>query len=161
MTIANGQRLPDGTFMVLDDEGAPRALTSAEVFDGRRVVVFAVPGAFTRTCSSQHLPGFVANADTMRARGVDEVACLSVNDAFVMNAWAEAHGATGRVLMLADGTGAFTRALGMEADFDAAGLGRRSRRYAMVVSDGVVEQVFIEPEKGCTVSAAESVLEML
>lgn len=147
--------------MVLDDDGAPRTVPSAEVFDGRKVVVFAVPGAFTRTCSSQHLPGFLAHADALHARGVDAIACLAVNDPFVMRAWAEAHGALERILMLADGSGTYTRALGMEADYDAAGLGRRSRRYAMVVSDGKVEQLFLEPKKGCTVSAAESVLSAL
>jgi len=146
---------------MLDASGAPIEISSDEVFDGRRIVVFAVPGAFTRTCSAKHLPGFVAHATAFRERGIDAIACVSVNDPFVMHAWGEAHDAHGAVTMLADPGAEFTSALGMTADYGAVGLGTRSRRYAMVVEDGVVEALFVEPEKGCTVSAAESVLDTL
>jgi len=139
-------------------DGAPRDVTVGELFKGRRVVLFAVPGAFTPTCSMKHLPGFVTDADKIRAKGVDEIVCVSVNDAFVMDAWGKASAAAGKVRMLADGNGDFTRAVGLELDASGFGMGKRSQRYGMVVKDGKVEQLHVEPGPGLNVCSAESML---
>jgi peroxiredoxin len=161
MSISTGDRVPDVPLFDLDDAGAPRALSAAERFAGKRVLVFAVPGAFTRTCSAKHLPGFVASADAIKARGVAEIACVSVNDAMVMAAWGREHGAEGKVTMLADGLGAFARAMGLEQDMSDRGYGVRSQRYAMVVDDGTVTELQVEPPGGYGVSSAEAMLERL
>lgn len=160
MSIKAGDRFPATTVtLVTGDE--VRAVDTAEFLAGRRVVLFAVPGAFTPTCSEKHLPGYIALADQFAARGVDEVVCLAVNDVFVMKAWAKASGASGKLTMLADGSGLLTRALGLELDLVARGLGVRAERFAMVIEDGVVTMLAVEPPGGFGVSAAETVLENL
>lgn len=161
MPIQVGDALPDASVYELDETGGPRAVPASERLKGKRVVLFAVPGAFTRTCSEKHLPGFVANADAIRAKGVDEIVCLSVNDPMVMAAWGRAHGADGKVSMLADGLCAFTRAAGMDSDMSARGYGVRSRRYAMLVEDGKVTALWPEPPGEYGVSSAEAVLQQL
>lgn len=136
--IKVGERLPDAQFHIKTDDGMGKRTTS-EIFAGRKVVLFAVPGAFTPTCHMNHLPGFLANADAFKAKGVDEIAVVAVNDPHVMKAWADAAGAGGRITFLADGSAAFAKATGMTLDLNAAGLGERSQRYAMLVEDGVVK----------------------
>lgn len=143
MTINVGDRLPSATFKKFTSEGV-RDVALADLVHGRKVVLFAVPGAFTPTCSEKHLPGFVEQAEALKARGVDEIVCVAVNDPFVMNAWEKARDVGGKVRLLSDGNGDFTRAIGMEMDGRGAGLGERSRRYAMVVEDGVVRTLLIE-----------------
>lgn len=143
MTIKVGDRIPEATFTIMG-EGGPQSVSGDEVFKGRRVVLFAVPGAFTPTCSEQHLPGFVAQSDALKAKGVETVACTAVNDVFVLNAWAKARGAQDDITMLADGNAAFAKALGLDVDLSAFGLGTRSQRYAMVVEDGVVKYISVE-----------------
>jgi peroxiredoxin len=161
MPIKAGETLPlDVTLKEMSD-GAPKDVSVGEVFKGKKVVLFAVPGAFTPTCSMKHLPGFVEKASAIRARGVDEVVCLSVNDAFVMGAWGDASQAKGKVRMLADGNGEFTKALGLTLDASGFGMGIRSQRYAMVVNDGRVEQLLVEPGPGLNVSSADAVLAKL
>jgi peroxiredoxin len=136
-------------------------ISSDELFAGKKVVLFALPGAFTPTCSAAHLPGYVVASDDIFARGVDSIICLSVNDAFVMDAWGKAHNVDDRVMMIADGSGHLTRALGLELDLDAAGMGMRSKRYAMIVNDGVVELLNVEAPKEFKVSDAQTVLASL
>ena len=138
-----------------------REVSTDEVFNAKRVVLFGVPGAFTPTCSNKHLPGFLEQADALRARGVDQVACVAVNDQFVMAAWARHEGVGDGILMLADGSGAFTKALGLELDLTARGMGVRSQRFALVAKDGVVERVAVEKPGEFDVSRAESVLAAL
>ena len=138
-----------------------REVSTDEVFQGKRVILFGVPGAFTPTCSNKHLPGFLEQADALRARGVDQVACVAVNDQFVMAAWARHEGVGDGILMLADGSGAFTKALGLELDLTARGMGVRSQRFALVAKDGVVERVAVEKPGEFDVSRAESVLAAL
>jgi glutaredoxin/glutathione-dependent peroxiredoxin len=158
MAIKAGDTLPaDVKLMEMGDAG-PRQVTVGELTKGKTVVVFAVPGAFTPTCSMKHLPGFVDKAGDIRKKGVDEIVCLSVNDAFVMGAWGKEHGAGGKVRMVADGNGEFTRALGLEMDASGFGMGSRSKRYAMLVKDGKVTELLVEPAGGLNVSSAESVL---
>jgi len=158
MAIKVGDRVPSVTFRKLTDEGMEEVSTD-ELFKGRRVVVFGVPGAFTPTCSAQHLPGFIHNAEAIKAKGIDEIACVSVNDAFVMRAWGGAQGADGKVTMLADGNGDFTRAVGVEIDASGFGMGKRSARYSLLVEDGVVKQINVEEAPGqMKVSSAESLL---
>jgi len=147
MAISVGDRLPDATFTVMGGEG-PDQKTTADVFGGKKVVLFAVPGAFTPTCSKQHLPGFVENADKIKAKGIDAIACTSVNDVFVMDAWGKSAGAGGKVMMLADGSADFAKKLGLELDLSERGLGMRSKRYAMIVEDGVVKALEIEDAPG-------------
>ena len=139
----------------------PHEVSTDEVFAGKKVVLFAVPGAFTPTCSARHMPGFLQNLDSLRAKGVDTVACIAVNDVFVMDAWAKELGIDGQITMLADGSGAFAKALGLELDLTARGLGIRSQRYAMVVENGRVTHLAVEPPGGFEVSKAESVLAVL
>ena len=137
MTIKVGDKIPSATLMQMKD-GGPKPVTTDELFNGKKVVVFALPGAFTPTCSAKHLPGFIQNAAAIHAKGVDTIACLSVNDAFVMGAWGDNQGAGDKVVMLADGNGDFTRQLGLEMDASRFGMGKRSQRYSMVVDNGVV-----------------------
>ena len=158
MAIKAGDTLPaDMKLMEMGDAG-PKQVTVGELTKGRTVVLFAVPGAFTPTCSMKHLPGFVDKAGDIRGKGVDEINCLSVNDAFVMGAWGKEHGAGGKVRMVADGNGDFTRAVGLEMDASGFGMGARSKRYAMLVKDGKVTELLVEPAGGLNVSSAESVL---
>ncbi len=161
MPIKVGDRLPDATLKEKTDKGI-EDVTTSRLCAGRTVVIFAVPGAFTPTCHLKHLPSFLANLDALKARGVDEVVCVAVNDPFVMEAWGAATGAAGRIRMLSDGNATFTRAIGMDFDGSALGLGVRSRRYAMLVRDGVVEVLNVEENPGeMDASAAEKILEAL
>ncbi len=160
MTIQVGQPLPETTFMKVTPDG-PKATPSAEFFRGRRIALFSVPGAFTPTCSVKHLPGFVERVEDIRAKGIDEVACTAVNDAFVLSAWGEQAGATGKVTMLADGNGEFVRALGLEMDGSAYGMGSRGQRFSMVVNDGEIEQLNVEGPGEFKVSSADYMMERL
>lgn len=160
MTIKIGERLPAAEFSVMTADGQQKLSTEA-VFGGRKVVLFAVPGAFTPTCSMNHLPGFVLAHDDIRAKGVDTIACVSVNDVHVMNAWGKASGADGKILMLADGNASFTKAVGLEKDLAVAGMGLRSSRYSMIVEDGVVTALNVEDKSGVNVSGAETIMEQL
>jgi glutaredoxin/glutathione-dependent peroxiredoxin len=161
MAIAVGSRLPDASFRIVTPSG-PATKTTADVFAGKRVVLFAVPGAFTPTCNNNHLPGFLANIDAFKAKGIDAVACTAVNDAFVLDAWSRSTGTGDKILFLADGNGEFARALGLEFDGSASGLGTRSQRYAMLVDDGVVKVLNIEEVRGkVEKSAAEALLEAI
>lgn len=161
MAIKVGDTLPMDIKLKEISEGAPKDVSGADLFKGKRVVLFAVPGAFTPTCSMKHLPGFVSGAQNLKAKGVDEVACVSVNDAFVMAAWGEAQGAKGKVRMLADGNGDFTRAVGLELDASGFGMGKRSQRYAMVVDNGTVKALNVEKPGAFDVSSAEAILKAL
>ncbi len=157
MAIKAGDRMPAGTFKRMTKEG-PKDLTSDELFKGKRVVLFSVPGAFTPTCDAKHLPGFVQLADQIRAKGVDTIACMAVNDVFVMNAWGKASSVGDKILMLADGNGDYSRALGLEMDGSKFGMGMRGKRFAIIVKDGVATQVNVEEPGQFKVSAAEYVL---
>lgn len=158
--IKVGDRLPAMKLMTPGAEG-PQEIDTGELFAGKTVVLFAVPGAFTPTCSAKHVPGFLEHYDALKAKGVDEIACIAVNDVFVMTAWAESQKAGSKITFLADGSGAFTRALGLELDLIALGLGVRSQRYALVAQDGLVTHLAIEQPGGFEVSRAEAVLEAL
>ena len=160
MTIKVGDKLPQATFMTMGKDG-PQPLASDDLFKGKTVGLFAVPGAFTPTCSAKHLPGFVQKADELKAKGVDQIACVSVNDVFVMDAWGKAQNAGADVLMLADGNGEFTKAVGLEMDGSKFGMGPRSQRYSLVAKDGVVTQLNIEAGGEYRVSAADYMLEHL
>lgn len=160
MTIKTGDKIPSATLMQMKG-GAPQPVKTDEFFSGKKVVVFALPGAFTPTCSAKHLPGFVQHADDLKAKGVDAIACVSVNDAFVMGAWGEQQKVGDTVTMLADGNGDFTRALGLEMDGTKFGMGKRSQRYAMVVDNGVVKALDVEEPGAFSVSSAEHVLKQL
>lgn len=159
MTIKTGDRIPDAKLVKAGAEG-PEQISAADFFKGRRVAVFAVPGAFTPTCSARHLPGFIERAAELKEKGIDEIACTSVNDAFVMSAWGKANNADA-VTMLADGNGEFAKAAGLEMDGSAYGMGTRSQRYAMIVNDGVVEQIHVEEPGEFSVSSADHLLEQL
>jgi glutaredoxin/glutathione-dependent peroxiredoxin len=160
MTIKVGDTIPSMKLMQATPEG-PKEISTDEIFKGKKVVLFAVPGAFTPTCSARHLPGFVQNAEAIHAKGVDTVACLAVNDAFVMGAWGKDQGTAEKVMMLADGSAAFTKALGLELDLVARGMGVRSQRYALVAEDGKVTHLGIEQPGGFEVSKAEAILAAL
>ncbi|HUO20712.1 MAG TPA: peroxiredoxin [Steroidobacteraceae bacterium] len=160
MAIKAGERMPAGTFKRMTREG-PKDLTTEELFKGKRVVLFSVPGAFTPTCDAKHLPGFVQLADQILAKGVDTIACMAVNDVFVMNAWGKASSVGDKVLMLADGNGDYARALGLEMDGSKFGMGMRGKRFALIVKDGVATTVDIEEPGQFKVSAAEHVLGQL
>ena len=160
MSIQVGDKIPSGTLTTMGPDG-PGPLTTEEIFSGKKVVLFAVPGAFTPTCSVKHLPGYVQNADAIKAKGVDTVACLSVNDVFVMDAWAKDQAVGDKVLILADGGAALTKSLGTVLDLTERGLGIRSRRYSMVVDDGVVSHFNLEEGGGFEVSDAETILGQL
>lgn len=159
MTIQPGDRIPDAQLTIASADG-PQAVSSAEFFAGKKVALFAVPGAFTPTCSARHLPSYVEKAGELNAKGVDEIACISVNDPFVMAAWNERDGSSD-VTMLADGNGEFTEALGLSFDGAKFGMGKRSQRYSMIVNDGTVEQVNVEQPGDYRVSGAEAMLEQL
>ena len=161
MAIKVGDKVPSGSFGIMKSEG-PGSMTTDELFKGKTVVLFSVPGAFTPTCSKTHLPSFVQNAAAIKAKGVDTIACLAVNDVFVLDAWAKGAGANGKVLMLGDGNATYTKALGLELDASGFGMGIRGQRFAMIVKNGVVDKLQLEPSAGqCTVSGGESILSNL
>ena len=160
MAVNVGDSIPDVTLAVMGESG-PEQVSTGDLFGGKKVVAFAVPGAFTPTCSARHLPGFVDNADAIKAKGVDSIVCLSVNDAFVMDAWGKDQNVGDKVAMVADGSGALAKALGLELDLTDRGLGVRSRRYSMVVDDGVVSALNLEEGGAYEVSSAENILEAL
>ena len=159
MTIQAGERLPDVPLTIANADG-PQPTTSGEYFRGKRVALFAVPGAFTPTCSARHLPSYVEKAQDLKGKGVDEIACISVNDAFVMSAWNERDGSPD-ITMLADGNGAFSEAIGLTMDGSKFGMGQRSQRYSMIVNDGVVEQLNVEAPGEYRASSAEYMLDQL
>jgi len=154
MTIKVGDKIPSATLMEMRD-GKPTPVKTDDFFAGKKVALFALPGAFTPTCSAKHVPGFVNNHDALKSKGVDEIACLSVNDAFVMGAWGKDQKADGKVHMLADGNGDFTRAVGLEMDGTKFGMGKRSQRYSMIVDNGVVKSLNVEEPGAFDVSSAE------
>jgi peroxiredoxin (alkyl hydroperoxide reductase subunit C) len=160
MTIEVGDKIPSMKLIMATPEG-PKETSTEEIFKGKKVVLFAVPGAFTPTCSAKHLPGFVQNAEAIKAKGVDTIACIAVNDAFVMGAWGKDQGTDGKVTMLADGAAQFAKALGLELDLNARGMGVRSQRYALVAEDGKVIHLAVEAPGGFEVSKAESILAAL
>jgi peroxiredoxin len=157
MTIKTGEKMPAGSFGIMTDKG-PGSISTDELFGGKKVVLFSVPGAFTPTCSAKHLPGYLELADQLKAKGVDTIACVAVNDTFVMGAWGKQAGAEGKVTMLADGNASYTKALGLELDASGFGMGTRGQRFAIVVTDGVVSNLFVEAPMEFKVSAAEHVL---
>ena len=158
MTIKVGDRLPDAKFMLVTPDG-PKPVEAKDYFTGKTVVLFGLPGAFTPTCHKNHLPGFIANEARFRAKGVDRIAMTSVNDHFVLAAWAEATGAKGKIDFLADGGAAFAKAIGLDLDLTERGMGVRSKRYSMLVKDGVVQELNVEPEPGkADLSSAEHIL---
>ena len=160
MAIDAGSKMPSGSFSVMTESGLAD-LSTDELFSGKKVVLFSVPGAFTPTCSLKHLPGFFELADAIRAKGVDAIACMAVNDVFVMHAWGEAQGVGDAVLMLADGNADYARALGLEIDSSAWGMGIRSQRFAIIVDDGIATTVAVEAPGQFEVSSAEAILERL
>tara|TARA_R110002110_G_C13470513_1_gene720816 strand:+ start:53635 stop:54114 length:480 start_codon:yes stop_codon:yes gene_type:complete len=159
MSIKAGDKVPSCTIKTMGEKG-PTDITTQEIFGGKKVVLFAVPGAFTPGCSLTHLPGYVVNADKIKAKGVDTIACMAVNDAFVMDAWGKAQNAE-EILMLGDGNGELTAALGLELDGSGFGLGTRSQRFAMIVEDGTITHLNVEPGPGVEASAAETIMELL
>jgi peroxiredoxin len=160
MAISVGDKIPDVTLRMLTDDGV-QTVQAREVLGSGRVVLVGVPGAFTPTCNDRHLPGFVLRADDLAAKGVDTIACVATNDAFVMGAWGRALGADDKVLMLADGNGEFTAEMGLTFDLSAAGYGTRSRRYAAIIDDGVVTHLGVEEGRGVDVSSVEAILSRL
>jgi peroxiredoxin len=161
MTIQIGDTMPDGVLMQMTSEG-PAPVTTGDLFGGKKVVVFAVPGAFTPTCSAKHVPGFVSKADQLKAKGVDSIACLSVNDVFVMDAWGKDQSVGDKVMMLADGSGDYVTNLGLQLDLTPRGMGVRATRFAMIVNDGKLEHLAIESNPGeLTSSGADAILEKL
>ena len=160
MTITVGEQMTQVNFTTMTEEG-PQPVTSSELFAGKKVALFSVPGAFTPTCSLKHLPGFVQQCETLLEKGIDTVCCMSVNDVFFMDAWGKSQGADGKVLMLADGNGEFTKAIGLELDASGFGMGLRSQRFSLVANDGVVEILNVESGGEFRVSTAEYMLEQL
>ncbi len=160
MTITIGDKIPSVEFNVMTSDGQQKLSTDV-VFAGRKVVLFAVPGAFTPTCSASHMPGYLDHYDAIKAKGVDTIACTSVNDVHVMSAWAKHSGAEGKIMMLADGNGTFAKACGLEKDLNVAGMGLRSSRYSMIVDNGVVTALNVEEKSGVNVSGAETILAQL
>jgi peroxiredoxin len=160
MTIKVGDRMPEGKLKTMTESG-PKDVTTAELFNGKKVVLFSVPGAFTPTCDAKHLPGFLQQAEALRGKGIDTIACMAVNDVFVMSAWGKASNVGGKVLMLADGNGDYARALGLELDAKGFGMGTRGQRFALVVDNGVVKQANVEAPGQFKVSAAEYILGQL
>jgi glutaredoxin/glutathione-dependent peroxiredoxin len=158
MAISVGDKVPDVEVKTMGADGAPQTVKTGEVLGKGKVVLFAVPGAFTPGCSKIHLPGYVQHGDELKAKGVSTIACIAVNDPWVMQAWADAQGASGKIVMLADGNAEFTKAMGLTADLSVAGLGTRSQRYAAVIDDGVVTELEVEPNPGVSVSACEAIL---
>jgi len=159
MTVKVGDKIPDVTMKMMGEKG-PQDISTSDLFAGKKVVLFAVPGAFTPTCSAAHLPGFVVNADKIKAKGVDAIVCVSVNDAFVMGAWAKDKNAE-EIMMVGDGNGDFTEAMGLVLDGSGFGLGKRSQRYAMIAEDGVITTLNVEQGPGFELSSAEKILEAL
>ncbi len=160
MSIEKGQPMPEGAFGVMTDSG-PGRITTGELFKGKKVMLFSVPGAYTPTCSNEHLPGYVNNAGALQDKGVDQIACMAVNDVFVMDAWGRSAGAGGSVMMLADGNGDYARALGLELDASGFGMGMRGQRFSIVVDDGVVAELNVEEGGGLSCSSAEAALKQL
>ena len=160
MALSVGDTIPDVKLMTMTAEGL-KPVQSSEVLGQGKVVLFAVPGAFTPTCNDHHLPGFVLRAEDILAKGVDKIACVSVNDAFVMGAWGNAQGTGDKITMLADGSGEFTASVGLPLDLSGPGLGTRSQRYAAILENGVVKDIFVEPDTGVNVSSAEAILKAL
>ena len=160
MTIKIGDKIPSATLVQMKD-GSPKPVKTDELFAGKNVVLFALPGAFTPTCSAKHLPGFVQHAGEIKKKGIDAIVCLSVNDAFVMGAWGEQQGAGDKVMMVADGNGEFTHAVGLEMDATKYGMGKRSQRYSMLVEDGVVKELNVEEPGAFAVSSAEHILKQI
>ena len=160
MTIKVGDSIPSATLIKMTEEG-PRPVTTEELFGGRTVALFSVPGAFTPTCSAKHLPGFVDNADAIKGQGIDEIVCISVNDAFVMGAWGKSANVGDKVTMLADGNADFVKALGLTMDGSKFGMGTRGQRFSMLVKDGKVEQLNVEEPGAFKVSSAEHMIEQL
>jgi peroxiredoxin len=160
MAIAVGEKIPSAKLKTMTAEG-PKDISTDDIFNGKRVVLFAVPGAFTPTCSAKHLPGFVEKAADIKGKGIDTIACLAVNDAFVMGAWGKAQNTGEKVLMLADGAAAFTKQLGLDLDLTGPGMGVRSKRYAMLVDNGVVKALNVEAPGAFEVSSAEAMLKAL
>jgi len=160
MTIAVGDKIPSAKLKTMTAEG-PKDISTDEIFGGKKVVLFALPGAFTPTCSAKHLPGFVEKAAQIKDKGVATIACLAVNDAFVMGAWGKQQNTDGKILMLADGSAAFTKQLGLELDLTGPGMGIRSKRYAMVVDNGVVKALSVEAPGAFEVSSADAILKAL
>lgn len=160
MTIEIGDKLPVAEFNVMTADGQQKLSTDV-IFAGRKVVLFGVPGAFTPTCSMNHMPGFVDHYEDIKSKNIDTVACTSVNDVHVMTAWAKQTGADGKIMMLADGNGAFAKACGLLADLSVAGMGERSRRYSMIVENGVVSALNVEDQRGVVISGAETILTQL
>ena len=160
MTISVGERMPEGSFTVMTGEG-PASISTDDLFGGKKVVLFSVPGAFTPTCSMQHLPGFIEHADALQAKGVDTIACTAVNDVFVMSAWGKDAGAGDKVQMLADGNGDYVAALGLELDASGFGMGKRGQRFSVIVNDGVVTHLNVEAPGEFKASTAETALEQL
>ena len=160
MTIKAGDKMPAGVFTIPGPDG-PQKLTTEQLFAGKKVVLFSVPGAFTPTCDARHLPGFVQHAADFKAKGVDTVACMAVNDVFVMKAWGKASAVEGKVLMLADGNGDYAKALGLELDATGFGMGMRGKRFAIIVQDGVAQNILVEGPGEFKVSSAEHVLGQL
>jgi peroxiredoxin len=160
MTIKVGDKMPAGTFTRMSKDG-PQKITADQLFKGKTVVFFSVPGAFTPTCDAKHLPGFVDFADKLKAKGVDTIACTAVNDVFVMNAWGKSGGVGDKILMLADGNGTYAKALGLELDASKFGMGERGQRFALIVKNGVAAQVNVEGPGEFKVSAADFVLKQL
>ena len=160
MALSVGDKIPDVKLMTMTAEGL-KPVQSGEVLGQGKVVLFAVPGAFTPTCNDHHLPGFVLRAEDILAKGVDKIACVSVNDAFVMGAWGNAQGTGDKIAMLADGSGEFTAAVGLQLDLSGPGLGMRSQRYAAILDNGVVKEIFVEPDTGVNVSSADAILKAL
>jgi len=160
MTVKVGDKVPSAKLKQMSAEG-PKDISTDELFGGKKVALFALPGAFTPTCSAKHLPGFIEKAEELKKKGVEVIACVSVNDAFVMDAWGKAQGAGAKVMMLADGNGDFTRAMGLEMDGTAHGMGKRSQRYSMIVDKGVIKQLNVEQPRAFEVSSADYMLKQL
>lgn len=160
MTIKVGDKIPSVTLMHMGADG-PKGISTDELFGGKTVAMFGVPGAFTPTCSAKHLPGFIANADALKGKGIDDIVCTSVNDVFVMGAWAKDQNTDGKVTLVADGDAAFTKATGLELDLTGKGLGVRNQRFSMVVEDGVVKVLNIDPGGGFETTSAEHMLGQL
>jgi peroxiredoxin len=160
MTIKAGDRMPSGKLKTMTKDG-PKDLTTDELFKGKKVVLFSVPGAFTPTCDAKHLPGFIQSSEALKGKGVDTIACMAVNDVFVMNAWGKHSNAGDKVLMLADGNGEYARALGLELDARGFGMGTRGQRFAVIVDDGVAKSVHVEEPGQFKVSSAEHLLGQL
>lgn len=160
MTLKKGDTIPEATLQRMGVSG-PEPVLTKDLFGGKKVAFFALPGAFTPTCSAKHVPGYLANADALKGKGIDTIACLSVNDAFVMGAWAKDQGTGETIEMLADGSGLFTKAIGLEFDASKFGMGMRSQRFSMIVNDGKVEELNVEAPGGFEVSTAEHMLKQL